>query len=227
MKAIYSLPSIAAAALVVVASPAAAGSPDGQFQVKLLGTAVIPDGSLRSVPVDRVGLPANAQTSANSNGVPTLAIEYFITPHISVETICCVTQHDVVGEKGLAGTGLVSNTTILPATLTAKYHFGAPGRISPYVGVGPSYYVFIGEDAGATAMALGATRNRINDHFGVTLQAGVDVPVNNRGWSLSLDVKRAFVTTSSHWFNAAGTEIIGTRHRIDPWLVSAGVAFRF
>ena len=75
--------------------------------------------------------------------------------------------------------------------------------------------------------ALGATRQQMNDHFGGVLQAGVDIPVNDSGMAISLDAKRYFLTTSAHWFNAAGTEVIGTRHRIDPWVISAGIAFRF
>ena len=67
----------------------------------------------------------------------------------------------------------------------------------------------------------------MNDHFGFAVQAGVDIPVNSSGLSLSLDAKRYFLRTSAHWFNAAGTEVLATRHRIDPWVLSAGLAFRF
>ncbi|MBX9728739.1 MAG: hypothetical protein K2X31_07530, partial [Sphingopyxis sp.] len=83
------------------------------------------------------------------------------------------------------------------------------------------------EKPGATARTLGAATQRLNDHFGVALQAGVDIPVNDRGMSISLDAKRYFLRTTARWFNAAGTEVLQTRHRLDPWVLSAGVAFRF
>ncbi len=221
------LSAAAALAMVLTAAPALAGSPDGNVQVKLLGTAVLPDGRITEVLVDGIGLPAGSQTYADDSYVPTIAIEYFVTPHISIETICCVTQHDVNGRGALAGAGLVSNANIIPATLTGKYHFGEAGGIQPYVGAGPSYFIFIDERSGTTAQALGATRQRMNDHLGFALQAGVDIPVNHSGLSLSLDAKRYFLRTSAHWFNAAGTEVLATRHRIDPWVLSAGLAFRF
>lgn len=223
------LSSAAAAAMVLAASPAQAGASDGRIQVKVLATAVLPDGHITRVDRDLVGLPAGTDTAADDSYVPTLAIEYFLTPQISLETICCVTQHDVtaVSPAALAGAGLVSNANIVPATLTVKYHFGEAGGIQPYVGAGPTYFIFIDEKVGATARALGATRQQMNDHFGGVLQAGVDIPVNDSGMAISLDAKRYFLTTSAHWFNAAGTEVIGTRHRIDPWVISAGIAFRF
>jgi outer membrane protein len=216
----------AAAALAFAASPAAAQEA-GDIQLKVFATAVLPDGKITEVVNDRIGLPAGTQTAADDNYVPTIAAEYFVSPNFSLETICCVTQHDVDGRGALAGAGLVSNANIIPATLTAKYHFGEAGGIRPYVGAGPTYFIFIDEKPGATARALGATSQRLNDHFGVALQAGVDIPVNDSGMSVSLDAKRYFLRTTARWFNAAGTEVLQTRHRLDPWVLSAGVAFRF
>lgn len=216
----------AAAALALAASPAAAQEA-GDIQLKVLATAVLPDGKLTDVVNDGIGLPAGSQTAADDNYVPTIAAEYFVSSNFSLETICCVTQHDVDGRGALAGAGLVSNANIIPATLTAKYHFGEAGGIRPYVGAGPTYFIFIDEKPGATARALGATSQRLNDHFGVALQAGVDIPVNDSGMSVSLDAKRYFLRTTARWFNAAGTEVLQTRHRLDPWVLSAGIAFRF
>ena len=47
-------------------------------------------------PIDAVAavLPANTQTKANDNYVPTLAIEYFATPNVSIETICSGSRCD-------------------------------------------------------------------------------------------------------------------------------------
>jgi outer membrane protein len=215
-----------AASTALFAAPAQAGSTEGHFQVKLMGTAVLPDGKITAVTIDP-GLPAGTQTKANNNYVPTIAIEYFVTPEVSVETICCLTQHNVDGTGPLANQQLVADAKILPATLTLKYHLTTHG-IKPYVGAGATYFFFIDEKPGAGAKTLlAATRQRLNDHAGVVLQAGVDVPINNKGLGLSLDAKRYFLSTSAHWFNAAGTEILATRHKIDPWVLSAGLAYRF
>jgi outer membrane protein len=191
-----------------------------------MGTAVLPDGKITEVLINP-GLPAGSQTTANDNYVPTIAIEYFVTPQVSLETICCLTQHHVTGTGALANQELVADAKILPATVTLKYHFTTKG-IKPYLGAGATYFIFIDEKPGAGAKTLlGATRQRMNDHAGVVLQAGIDVPVNDKGLGLSLDAKRYFLSTSAHWYNAAGTEILATRHKIDPWVLSAGLSYRF
>lgn len=216
----------ALAAASMLTAPAYAGSTDGKFQVKVMGTVVVPDGKITEVLVNP-GLPAGTNTKANDNYVPTIALEYFVTPQVSIETICCLTQHDVDGTGPVAGAELVADAKILPATMTLKYHFNA-GGIKPYIGAGPTYFIFIDEKPGAAARTLfGATKQRMNDKVGLVLQAGVDIPINDSGMGISIDAKRYFLSTSAHWFNAAGTEVLATRHKLDPWVVSAGLAFRF
>jgi outer membrane protein len=220
------LTAVAALAAALVASPALAGSNDGKLQIKVLGTGVLPDGKITEVLINP-GLPAGADTQANDNWVPTLAIEYFVAPQISVETICCLTQHDVDGVGPLAGAELVSDAKILPATVTLKYHFTESG-VRPYLGAGPTWFLFIDEKPGAGAVALlGATRQKLDNRIGLALQAGIDIPVNDRGLGISFDAKKYFLSTTAHWYNGAGTEVLSTRHRLDPWVVSGGVAYRF
>lgn len=219
-----SLPLIALVAACALPGQVAAKS--GDVQVKILATLVAPDGKLKDVKLDAIGLPAGVQTKADDNVIPTIAIEYFVADHISIETIAGVTQHDVVGRGTLAGAGLVSDAKIVPATLTLKYHFGKGGGIQPYVGAGPSYFIFIDEKPGAGAVALGATRQKMNDTLGLALQAGVDIPVNDKGLSVTLDAKRYFLRPTARWF-AGETEVLRTRHKLDPWVISAGVGYRF
>lgn len=215
-----------AALAVALAIPGQAAAKAGDIQVKLVATYVAPDGKIKDVKLDAIGLPAGTQTKADDNIVPTVAIEYFVADNISIETIAGVTQHDVVGRGGLAGAGLVSNANIVPATLTVKYHFGKDGGIQPYVGAGPSYFIFIDEKPGTTAKALGATRQKMSDSLGFALQAGVDIPVNQSGLAVTLDAKRYFLRSTARWY-AGPTEVLRTRHQLDPWVVSAGVAYRF
>jgi outer membrane protein len=221
-KSILLLAGLAAA---LCAAPAMAGEADGKLQVKLLGTAVLPDGEIDSIETDLVGLPAGLRTKANDNVVPTVALEYFFSPAVSVEAICCVTQHDVDGTTGLPGAELVSDAKLIPATLTLKYHFN-PGGLSPYLGVGPALFLFFGEDPGSTAVALGADDFELSNELGVALQAGIDIPVNDRGLSVSLDAKRYFIGTTARWY-AGGTKVIETKHDLDPWVLSAGIGLRF
>ena len=222
---VYRALSSLALATIMAAAPAAAADGGGSFQVKALATAILPDGKIDEVELDAVGLPAGTQTKANDNYVPTVAIEYFFTPQVSLETICCLTQHDVDGTGPAAGAELVSNAKLVPATFTLKYHFKA-GGVSPYVGAGPADFLWLDANPGAAAEAAGADRTTLSDELGVALQAGLDVPLNAGGMTFSLDAKRYFMGTTARWY-AGGTKVIQTEHTLDPWVVSAGVGFRF
>ena len=215
-----------AAALAFLASPAVAQDDrTGDVQVKLLGTGVLPDGKITDVNVDIVGLPAGTQTEANDNFVPTVAIEYFFTNNFSVETICCVTQHDVDAVSGLPGAELVSDARIIPATVTAKLHFDL-GNVKPYVGAGPTYFLFISDKPGAATLPLGVTDTDLSDEFGLALQAGFDIALQDSGFGLSFDAKRYFVDTTARWY-AGDVLAIETEHKLDPWVISAGVTYTF
>ncbi|OBX18593.1 hypothetical protein A9995_11585 [Erythrobacter sp. QSSC1-22B] len=221
--------SVMVGALIVGASilpgTVAAQDRSGSVQVKAFVTGVLPDGKIVEVEIDSVGLPAGTQTKANDNVVPTVAIEYFLTQNLSLETICCLTQHNVDGVSGLPGAELVADAKLIPATITAKYQFDL-GVAKPYIGAGPAYFIFLGEDPGAATLPLGVTNFDLSDEFGLVLQAGVDVPLNDRGLGFSLDAKRYFIDTTARWF-VGDTIAIQTERRLDPWVVSAGLAYRF
>jgi outer membrane protein W len=93
------------AVLALAATPVMAqdGETDraGDIQFKVLGTAVLPDGKITDINVNLPGLPATLQTKANDNFVPTLAVEWFVTDNVSIETIAGTTQHDVDTTGGL------------------------------------------------------------------------------------------------------------------------------
>ena len=218
--------AVVAAALAFGATPALAQEEKGPLQVKVLATAVLPDGKIERVKTDIVGLPAATQTAANDNVVPTVAVEYFFSDNFSVETICCMTQHDVDAVAGLpVGAELVSNAKVIPATFTAKFPLDA-GAINPYIGAGPTYLTWINEKPGAATIPLGVTRFKMSNELGLALQAGADVPLNDKGLSLSVDAKKYFVDTTARWF-AGNTLAIETVHKVDPWVLSAGLAWRF
>jgi len=219
------LAAATAAFAIASATPALAGEA-GHWQVKLLGTAVLPDGKISKVEKDLIGLPAGSQTKANDNVVPTLAVEYFATPSISVETICCFTSHHVSGAGALAGASIVDHVMILPATLTVKYHLKA-GPIRPYVGAGPSMFIVFGEKPGATAQALGASKVSMSNNIGFALQAGVDIPLAGDKIGISFDAKKYFQKTTAHFYTAGGVEALTTHHKLDPWVLSGGVFYRF
>jgi len=221
----------ALAATAVTAAPAqAAGNPDGKFQFKLLATAVLPDGAVKEVKTDILGLVPGAvgNTKASDNVTPTIAIEYFVTPNISVETIAGVTAHHVSASAGaLNGTPLISKIYIVPATLTAKYHVQLPYGIKPYVGVGPTLFLVVADEPSAQLKAAlpAVTRTKLTSELGVAAQAGVDIALGH-GYGFALDAKKYWVGTNATVY-AGSTRALVTRHKLDPWVLSAGVSYRF
>ncbi|PNU03877.1 OmpW/AlkL family protein [Novosphingobium guangzhouense] len=222
------------AAATAISTPALAGSPEGKFQVKVLATGVLPDGGIDKVKSISTGLGeqladmgiADVDAKANDNVVPTLAIEYFFTKNVSVETICCFTQHHVNGAADLAGTRLVDHVLILPATVTAKYHLDTGSPIKPYVGAGPALFFVFDEKPGATAQALGVDKVKMSNSFGVALQGGVDIALGESGYGISLDAKKYFIKPTASFY-ADGAKVLETKHNLDPWVVSAGLSYRF
>ena len=100
----HTLPLVALAA--ALAAPGQAAAKAGDIQFKVFATWVAPDGKISDVKTDRVGLPAGTQAKADDNVTPTVAIEYFVTDAISLETIAGVTQHDVDGRGAVNGATL-------------------------------------------------------------------------------------------------------------------------
>ncbi|WP_404479594.1 OmpW family protein [Novosphingobium sp. BL-52-GroH] len=231
------LPRLAAPLLlgaVAFSSPALAGSAEGKFQVKLLATGVLPDGGVDKIKSIDSGLAtklagmgvSDVDAKANDNVVPTLAVEYFFSKAVSVETICCFTQHHVGGAADLAGTRLVDHVLILPATLTGKFHLETGGPIKPYVGAGPALFLVFDEKPGAGAQALGVDRVKMSNSLGLALQGGFDLALGKSGYGVSLDAKKYFIKPTASFY-ADGAKVLETRHDLDPWVVSAGLSYRF
>ncbi|MFC3213499.1 OmpW/AlkL family protein [Novosphingobium panipatense] len=234
MRKVTVLAAALATGAAALATPALAGSPDGKVQVKLLATGVLPDGGIdavRSIDPALAGTLAgmgvtDVDAKANDNVVPTVAVEYFVTKAFSVETICCFTQHHVNGAADLAGTRLVDHVLILPATITAKFHLDTGGPLKPYLGAGPALFVVFDEKPGSTARALGVDRVKMSNSLGVALQGGIDLALGTKGYGLSLDAKKYFIEPTATFY-ADGAKVLKTRHDLNPWVVSAGLSYRF
>lgn len=217
------LSTLLLASIAFAAAPAMAEQ--GKIQVKLVGTAVLPNGEITEIEENNIGAPSDIQTIINDNYVPTIAIEYFVTDKISVETIAGLTTHRVEGRGALDGLGVIDGAHVLPTTLTIKYHFGSLDGFKPYVGAGPSYFFFIDEFASPDLEALGINRANLTNSLGLALQAGFDLPISEKV-GFAVDAKRYFVGTDARFFDGDNL-LLRTRHAVDPWVLSAGLSLRF
>jgi outer membrane protein len=204
--------------LIGWALPAAAGSDDGNFQVRVLGTVVDPDTDA-TVRAGGVTIPG-ANAEASTEVIPALTLSYFLSPNLAVELFCCFAKHEIDGKGTIANLGEIADTWIFPPALTLQYHFTSLGRLEPYVGAGVQYINFF--DTGKGDNLLGATKVDIDPAWGLTLQAGVDISIGN-GWSLNADVKKTFLDTEISW-NGTGVRADAD---LDPWIFSAGLGYRF
>lgn len=153
--------------------------------------------------------------SVNNKTIPEVDITYFFSPNLAAELILTYPQkHDI-----RAGSDKIGSLKHLPPTLTLQYHFTGMGW-RPYVGAGINYTRFSSVEfipAVATALQPSIDKNS----FGLSFQAGVDVPLGD-GWLLNLDVKKAQIRTDVFSFGAkAGT------FKVDPLLVGVGIGRRF
>jgi outer membrane protein len=167
----------------------------GDVFVRVRGEAVLPDSK-------STGTAPNVK--ASDQWIPEADISYFLTKHIAIEAICCVSKHDVTSN----GTKL-AETTLFPPTVMLQYHFDM-GKIKPYVGAGVNYTVFFDNTNGL----------KLNNAWGAAVQAGVDYHLSGN-WFANVDFKKLWVGTD--YTLAANHGHVD----IDPIIVGAGIGYRF
>lgn len=185
----------------------------GTWMLNVRATDVSPDGG--DPILTAAGADTGLKAKAGDDIMPTLGLSYFVTDKVAVEVIAGTTRHTVraVGP----GTDVkVHQTWVLPPVVSVQYHPFPAARFSPYVGAGLNYMVFYG----------GKDRNgfkvKLDDGFGYALQAGADVALTGR-YSLNVDVKKVWFETDARINDGA----LKSKVSLDPWVVSAGVGYRF
>lgn len=148
--------------------------------------------------------------------VPELDITYFFTKNIAAELILGVTPHNVKGAGSLAD-ARIGSAWLLPPTLMLQYHFTDLGAFKPYLGAGVNYTIFFNEKAKG-----GFTDFDLKDSFGFALQAGFDYMIDQH-WGFNFDVKKLFLEPKVKVNNG----LVAGKVKIDPWLIGAGVTYRF
>jgi outer membrane protein len=215
----------AAQPMYTKAPPIEAWSP---WEIRVRALAVLPYASGSSVNV--AGVPAlsspNSGLSIGDSVVPELDITYYFTRNWAAELILGVTPHKITGTGSLNSVD-VGRAWLLPPTLTLQYHFTDFGAFQPYVGVGVNYTVFFDQSAGNTPSGAvpAITSLNVKDSFGAAAQIGFDYMID-RHWGINVDAKWLYLEPS-YSATAAGTiPISGTAH-INPWLIGAGIAYKF
>lgn len=180
----------------------------GDWMVRGRAIGVLPDESSTITPI-------GGKADFSNEVVPEVDFTYFFTDNIAAELILATAKHSAK-DKLPGGSVDVGSAWVLPPTLTLQYHFTELGWAKPYLGAGINYTMYLDEEPGAL------NNIELDDGFGVALQAGVDVPVDDR-WSWNLDVKKLYVDADAKWNNGTIQGDID----LDPWIVGVGIGYRF
>ncbi|KLK89974.1 membrane protein [Microvirga vignae] len=167
-------------------------------------------------PQPNAGLNVGGDVDVSTSVVPELDISYFFTPNLATELIFGVTPHRVKGAGSLDNVQ-IGDVWLLPPTLMLQYHFTDLGMVKPYVGAGINYTFFFDEKAKGSFEKF-----NLANTIGFALQAGVDIMIDKH-WGINLDVKKIFLEPDVSVNDGA----INGKVKIDPWLISAGVTYRF
>ncbi|MGQ4275162.1 OmpW/AlkL family protein [Terrihabitans sp. B22-R8] len=182
-----------------------------QIRVRALGVISEDGGSVDGI--------AGSDLSYSNSVTPELDITYYFTDNIAAELILGTTYAKVYTEGSIEGLGQVGKTWILPPTLTLQYHFTNFGKFKPYVGAGINYTIFYNQSESGDFADMD-----IENTFGAALQVGVDYMLDEH-WGVNLDVKKLFLEPD--WTaTLEGTRLSGTAE-LNPWLIAAGVTYRF
>lgn len=210
---------------LAVAGTAVAQS-GGVFVGRLGITQIRPD-----VTSGNLTAPAFAGTQADieSNTQPTAGITWFWTDRIAIDLpLAAGFKHEIVGDGAIAGVGKIGEVKALPITLLAQYHFGpANAALRPYLGIGPTYAKFYKARSTATLTALtGGTPDdpttlKMDSKLTVTLQAGLGWRFD-RQWGLDLAILKTPLKTRATLSTGQTLDA-----KVDPWVISAGVTYRF
>lgn len=181
------------------------------LRVRGLGVITHDSGSINGV--------AGAGLNYSDTVIPELDVSYFFTDNIAAELILGTTFAKI-NTTGSLGEIDVGKAWLLPPTLTLQYHFTNFGAFKPYVGAGVNYSMFYNQSE-----KPGFHNLDVKNDFGAAVQVGFDYMLT-KNWGVNFDVKKIFLETK--W--SATHDVLGDvsgKAKIDPWLVGAGVTYRF
>ena len=212
----------------------------GDWILRVGATTVDPD-----TDSDDINLPGGLVAKAEVDKDTQLGIipAYMVTDQFAFEVLAATPfEHDIEaqGVGAIKGTNLdAGSTKQLPPTVSVQwYPRGGQTGWQPYIGAGLNYTVFFDEDVDNQLIGLlgdltdGAVNGAdldLDDSWGLALQAGVDVPINDR-WAVNVGVWYLDIDTTAEITakaNGATAAKVKFDVELDPWVYNIGVAYKF
>lgn len=150
---------------------------------------------------------------------PTVQIGYFFNDNIAFNaTLGLPPKIDVYAAGSIGALPKLGEVTYGPTAFTLQYHPVSTGRIRPYIGAGVSYMMVFDENDGAFQDL------HVDNDLSLALEAGTNIMLG-QDWGLFFDVKKAFLRPQVTG-TFAGADVVA-QSKLDPWVFSGGVGFRF
>ena len=153
--------------------------------------------------------------SINSKMIPEFDFSYAFTENFTTELVLTIPQTQDVT---LAGVGKLGTFKHLPPVLTAQYHFAPGASVQPYVGAGANFTLIYNTNLSVAGVPLALE----NYSLGLAAQGGCDFAIGNDMY-VNVDVKRAMLRSDVSVKGGAKL----TTAKLDPWLLSVGLGWRF
>lgn len=146
------------------------------------------------------------------SAVPELDVSYFLDKPFSLELSGTASRQGTTSALTSAGLG---DVWVVPATLTAQYHFFADQPLQFYIGAGVNYTWFF------TSGSANGHNVTYDNSVGPVGQIGADLQLT-KSWLINLDVKKIYMRPEISIDGSNKQE-----DKLDPWIVGAGVGYRF
>jgi outer membrane protein len=226
-----------AADLTVTPEPLPPAPPLFYLHVGALGAFYSPPdaqstggGFLKNIPT-----PLGTAT-LNNVAIPpsyTLGLEagYYITPNVTLGISAGVPplmhiKATVFNFQQALGTDLVGSVRFGPLMGVLDYHFTQWGPFQPYFGAGAAYVVMFANTSDGILSNFS-----VDPTFCFVVQGGFDYMLTDFGlpnWGVFADAKKLIYLNPNFQGNLLNTDIhIKTLGKIDPWIASTGITFKY
>lgn len=202
---------------------------EGRIMVKIRGSGLISHAKQKGLPAptSRRGKAAPQGSSSfitNGYGVEAATVLFFgdnFGAELSTGVQVYRTSKTAIGQVGYnysdtAVPGKRKNIYGIPVNLTLQWHFAPFGAIRPYVGGGYNGTYFIAK----------AQEYKIKSTTGPVIQAGVDFVMTD-DTVLSLDVKKVYISPRVSYKSSFIPSSVSGKVPINPWVISAGLGWKF
>ncbi len=184
-------------------------------------------GFLKNIPVGALGTATLNNVAIPPSYTVGLEAGYYITPNIAAVLSAGVPplmhiKATVFNFTKALGTDLVGSVRFGPIMGLLRYQFTQFGAFQPYFGAGAAYVVMFANTSDGILSNFS-----VDPTFSFVVNAGFDYMLT-QNWGVFVDAKKLIYLNPNFQGNLLNTNIhIKTLGKIDPWIASTGITFKY